>query len=196
MINNVDIRFVPALYSSSRGDARIDMLVLHYTATATLDECIAIFRDPHRRVSCHYIVDTDGQIVQMVYDQDCAWHCGVSRWRGRDRCNPWSLGIEIVNWGQLIMRDNACYCWPGAFTTPYTGPEPVFARGDWWAPYPDIQVEGVIELSRHLTERYDIPLQGIVRHSDIAPERKIDPGPAFPWRRYKSAMRSAINGRR
>ncbi len=188
----MSIPFIPAVYSSSRGSAAIDMLTLHYTATASLEACVALFRDPARRVSCHYIVGTDGQTVQMVCDQDCAWHCGVSRWKGRERLNPWSLGIEIVNWGRLVRREEQFFCWPDEYTVPYAGPAPVFARGDWWAPFPPSQVEQVIRLSGLLVERYRIPLPHIVRHSDIAPKRKIDPGPAFPWLSFKARMRHLI----
>jgi N-acetyl-anhydromuramyl-L-alanine amidase AmpD len=190
-----DIPFIPALFSSHRGDAVIDMLVLHYTDGPSLEHCVALFRNPARPVSCHYIVGLDGRIVQMVRDRDCAWHCGVSRWKGRSRCNPWALGIEIVNWGKLVQRAGRFYCWPDDYTTPYEGPAPVFAKDAWWAPYPAVQVERVTALSRHLVERYRIPLINIVRHSDIAPKRKIDPGPAFPWRRFKARMRATIQGR-
>ncbi len=182
------IHFTPALYHSSRDSARIDMLVLHYTDGPTLEECVAIFRDPERRVSCHYIVGLDGAVRQMVRDEDCAWHCGVSQWQGRDGCNPWSLGIEIVNCGRLEKRNGQFYRWPEKYTTPYAGLPPVWLEGNWWAPYPTAQFEQVINLSRCLVEAYRIPLSNIVRHSDIAPDRKIDPGPAFPWTGFTARM--------
>ena len=91
------IPFTPAIYHSSRGLAQIDMLVLHYTDGPSLEECVSIFSDPKKRVSCHYIVGIDGMVRQMVRDEDCAWHCGVSNWGDRDGCNSWSIGIEIVN---------------------------------------------------------------------------------------------------
>lgn len=189
------IPFIPAVYSSRREVAAIEALVLHYTATPSLEACVAIFRDPARRVSCHYVVGTDARTVQMVYDEDCAWHCGVSRWKNRERLNPWTLGIEIVNWGRLVSREEQFFCWPDEYTTPYTGLTPVFSRGGWWAPYTPCQIEQVIRLSSVLVERYRIPLDHIVRHSDIAPGRKIDPGPAFPWLSFKARMRYLINRR-
>ena len=164
------------------------MLVLHYTAGPSLDHCVAWFRNLTHPVSCHYIIGTDGKIVQMVYDHDCAWHCGVSRWKGRDRCNPWALGIEIANWGRLEQRAGRLYCWPDDYTLPYEGPLPVYAEGSWWATYPERQIDGVIALSRHLVQRYGIPIDNIVAHSDIAPERKIDPGPAFPWAMFRERL--------
>ena len=190
-----DIPFIPALYASSREDAPIDMLVLHYTDGPSLEDCIAIFQDPERRVSCHYIVGLDGTALQMVRDEDCAWHCGTSAWRGREGCNRWSLGIEIVNWGRLEKKDGSFYCWPEDYGMPYSGPSPVSAGGEWWAPYPSGQVEQVESLSGRLVERYRIPLDHIVRHSDIAPDRKIDPGPAFPWSAFKARMSQLIAGR-
>ena len=189
------IPFSPALYASSREDEQIDMLVLHYTDGPSLDECVAIFRDPDRRVSCHYIVGLDGTVLQMVRDEDCAWHCGTSSWRGREGCNRRSLGIEIVNWGRLKKENESFFCWPEDFSTPYDGPSPIAAEGDWWTPYPAGQVEQVVSLSGHLVERYKIPLDNVVRHSDIAPDRKIDPGPAFPWAEFKTGMAGVIAGR-
>ena len=189
------IPFYPALYASSREDEQIDMLVLHYTDGPSLDECVAIFRDPDRRVSCHYIVGLDGTLLQMVRDEDCAWHCGTSSWRGREGCNRRSLGIEIVNWGRLKKENGSFFCWPEDFSTPYGGPPPIAAEGDWWTPYPAGQVEQVVSLSGHLVERHKIPLDNVVRHSDIAPDRKIDPGPAFPWVEFKDSMAGVIAGR-
>ena len=191
----LDIPFIPALFSSSRGHGPIDMLVIHYTAGPTLEDCIGLFRNPDHPVSCHYIIGLDGATVQMVFDHDCAWHCGVSRWGDRDRCNPWALGIEIVNWGQLQQHEHRFYCWPDDYTTPYEGGSPVFLDNAWWAPYTHKQTEQVVNLSRTLIESYRIPLHLIVRHSDIAPDRKIDPGPAFPWETFKAQMRQTIHGR-
>lgn len=190
-----DMSFTPALYHTSRGTAHIDMLVLHYTDGPSLEECVSIFRDPDRRVSCHYIVGLDRAVRQMVRDEDCAWHCGVSQWRGRDGCNPWSLGIEVVNCGRLEKRNGQFFRWPEEYTTPYTGLPPVWLEGNWWAPYPPDQFEQVTNLSRRLVEGYRIPLVNIVRHSDIAPDRKIDPGPAFPWFEFTARMADAINAR-
>lgn len=166
----------------------IEMLVLHYTAGPSLEHCVNWFRNPAHPVSCHYIVGTDGDIVQMVYDHDCAWHCGASRWKDRERCNPWALGIEIVNWGLLERRDDRCYCWPDDYTMEYDGPDPVFLDHRWWQPYPAVQVERVIALSQYLIDRYHIPFDHVVAHSDIAPGRKIDPGPAFPWDLFRARL--------
>jgi len=189
------IPFNPALYFSSRESAPIEMLVLHYTDTPTLEECVSIFQDPDREVSCHYVVGDDGAILQMVRDKDCAWHCGASAWRGRERCNQWSLGIEIVNSGRLEKRDGVFYRWPDNYTAAYDGPPPRFIDGSWWAPYPELQMEKVADLSEKLVEQYRIPLDNVVRHSDIAPGRKIDPGPAFPWLEFKNQLNKLTGGR-
>ncbi len=190
-----EIPFIPALYASGREDEPIDMLVLHYTDGPSLEDCAAIFQDPKRRVSCHYIVGLDGAVLQMVRDEDCAWHCGASAWRGREGCNLRSLGIEIVNWGRLEKKNGRFCCWPERYGTPYRGLPPVSAEGDWWAPYPSGQIAQVESLSGRLVARYRIPLDHIVRHSDIAPGRKIDPGPAFPWEQFKARMAETIAGR-
>ena len=101
------------------------------------------------RVSAHFLVRRDGALVQFVSCAERAWHAGVSSWRGRARCNDYSLGIELE----------------GADDVPYT------AR----------QYAALAALLRALRRRY--PLEAAVGHSDVAPGRKTDPGPAFDWDR-------------
>ena len=177
----MNIPFIPALYSSTREDDVIDMLVMHYTAGPTVDDCIEIFRNPDRSVSCHYIVGLGGEVIQMVHDQDCAWHCGLSSWEGQEKCNSRALGIEIVNWGRLERKGTEYYAWPDEYGQPYSGLPPAYSEGGWWAPYPERQIDGVVALSMLLIDTHHIPLKNVVGHSEIAPGRKIDPGPLFPW---------------
>ncbi|MBK9114295.1 MAG: 1,6-anhydro-N-acetylmuramyl-L-alanine amidase AmpD [Betaproteobacteria bacterium] len=99
------------------------------------------------RVSAHFLVRRDGALVQFVSCAERAWHAGVSRWRGRARCNDFSLGIEL--------------------------------EGTDATPYATAQYRTLAALLRALRARY--PLGAAVGHSDVAPGRKTDPGPAFDW---------------
>jgi len=101
------------------------------------------------RVSAHFVVRRDGELLQFVPCTKRAWHAGVSSWRGRERCNDFSLGIELE----------------GADTIPYVS----------------VQYRVLARLLKALYRRYRF--RHVVGHSDIAPGRKTDPGPAFDWQR-------------
>lgn len=103
----------------------------------------------HLRVSAHFFIRRDGMLFQFVPCTERAWHAGVSSWRGRERCNDFSIGIELE----------------GADDIPYT----------------PAQYAVLAALLRGLRNRY--PIQAAVGHSDVAPGRKTDPGPAFDWDR-------------
>lgn len=131
------------------------MIVLHYTAAPLRESLNALCNGRARnRVSAHYLVAEDGTIYRLVDESRRAWHAGVSRWRGITDVNSASIGIEIVNLGhdrQGVAR-----------------------------PYPQRQIEAVIDLCLNLQARHDIV--DVVGHSDVAPGRKIDPGELFPWK--------------
>ena len=112
------------------------------------------------RVSAHLFIRRDGALIQFVDCADRAWHAGVSSWRGRPRCNDFSIGIELE----------------GADDIPYTGP----------------QYAALARATKALVRRYRI--EHIVGHSDIAPGRKTDPGPAFDWVRYARAVEPRRRG--
>ena len=133
--------------------ARIDTLVLHYTGMRSGEAAIARLRDPAAEVSSHYVVEEDGAVVRLVDETLRAAHAGISFWRGREMLNDTSIGIEIVNPGH-----------------------------EWgYRPYPAAQIDAVRELCLSILSRHPIPQVNIVGHSDIAPDRKQDPGELFPW---------------
>lgn len=136
----------------------IDMLVLHYTGMEDGPSALARMRLEEAQVSSHYMVDDNGDVYQLVPEEMRAWHAGRSSWQGDLDLNSRSIGIEIVNGGHNIPLADG--------TVP---------------PYTRAQIDAVIELSRDILSRNDIPQHRIVGHSDIAPDRKIDPGEHFPW---------------
>lgn len=136
-----------------------EMLILHYTEMLDGPTAVDWLCNPASQVSCHYVVAEDGALRQLVDDDRRAWHAGRSSWADLTDINSASIGIEIVNGGHR-------YGLP---------------------PFPDAQIEAVIALCRHLTERYDIRPKRILAHSDVAPARKRDPGERFPWQRLAAA---------
>ena len=135
------------------------VLVLHYTGMQTGEEALARLRDPEARVSSHYLVEEDGRVFRLVPEERRAWHAGVSFWRGRRNLNGDSIGIEIVNPGH-----------------------------EWgYRPFPDAQIAAVTALAADIRGRWDIEDRDIVGHSDIAPDRKDDPGELFPWKALAAA---------
>ncbi len=133
--------------------APVDMIVLHYTGMRTAAEAIDRLRDSSARVSSHYVVEEDGRIVGLVPEGRRAWHAGVSYWRGRSGLNDFSIGIEIVNPGhEHGYRD-----------------------------FPVLQMAAVCDLCLEIFSRHPVPARNVVAHSDIAPDRKEDPGERFDW---------------
>jgi N-acetylmuramoyl-L-alanine amidase len=130
------------------------MLLLHYTGLPTAAKAIEVLSRPDCKVSCHYVVDDDGRIIQMVSENKRAWHAGASFWAGETDINSASIGIEIQN--------------PG-----HQGGYPDF---------PASQMRAVIALSQDIIVRRGIPSPRVLAHSDVAPTRKIDPGEKFDWR--------------
>jgi N-acetylmuramoyl-L-alanine amidase len=142
--------------SPNLGDRRgkpIDALILHYTGMATGAGALARLTDSSSGVSCHYLVWEDGRIVQLVAEAARAWHAGRSFWAGEDDMNSVSIGIEMVNGGSI-------------------GGSP---------PYPAAQVDAVAALAKDICRRRGIAPHRVLGHSDIAPDRKDDPGAWFPW---------------
>lgn len=127
----------------------IDTIVFHCSAYE-LEEMIEVLQDS--KLSAHYIIGTDGKIVQLVPEEKRAWHAGVSFWRGAENINHRSIGIELSS--------------------------PTMGQNE----YTKIQIQNLCRLCKDIMMRHPaIISQNIVAHSDIAPSRKPDPGRAFPW---------------
>ncbi len=131
----------------------VDMLILHYTGMRTAREAIDRLCDPVAHVSSHYVVDEDGTVLRLVPEDRRAWHAGVSYWRGHTALNGRSVGIEIVNPGH-----------------------------EWgYRDFPALQMAAVCDLCLGVLSRHRIPPRNVVAHSDVAPDRKEDPGEKFRW---------------
>ncbi len=141
-------------------------------------------------MSAHYVIGENGSVIQMVEVAEKAWHAGASEFRGRPNVNEFSIGIELVNWGLLRRRRGIFYVWVGGYQTEYQGESPVYAGGEWWAPFTEMQYRILGELIGQIRVRYPlITPDRIVGHQDIALPRgrKIDPGLAFDWERVRKA---------
>lgn len=133
--------------------APVSLLVLHYTGMPDAASAINWLANPESKVSAHYVVTEDGQVIRMVAEDKRAWHAGKSHWRGKSDINSASIGIEIVNPGH-----------------------------EWgYRPFPDTQMHALVPLVHDIVRRYGITRGNVVGHSDIAPARKQDPGELFPW---------------
>jgi N-acetylmuramoyl-L-alanine amidase len=133
----------------------VDVLLLHYTGMVSGEGAVRWLCNPVSRVSSHYVVFEDGRTVRLVDEGRRAWHAGKSYWAGETDINARSVGIEIVNPGH-----------------------------EWgYRPFPETQMDALIELAQGILARHPIPKRNVVGHSDVAPARKQDPGELFDWRR-------------
>ncbi len=135
--------------------APVSILVLHYTGMKDAASAIERLTNAEAKVSAHYLIAEDGQVIKMVDEAKRAWHAGRSHWRGLKDLNSVSVGIEIVNPGH-----------------------------EWgYRPFPIAQIDALIPLVKDIMMRHKITRGNVVGHSDIAPARKEDPGELFPWER-------------
>lgn len=139
--------------------ADISMIVLHYTGMQSAQAALDRLADAAAKVSAHYVVAEDGQVVRMVAEDMRAWHAGRSEWRGMMDINSASIGIEIVNPGHEFG----------------------------YRPFPEQQMAAVESLVGDIARRYRVATAMVVGHSDIAPARKADPGELFDWPRLARA---------
>ncbi len=156
------LRFVdyPSPNHDPRAEGPIDILVMHYTGMKTAEEALARLCDPEAKVSSHYTIDCDGTVYRHVSEDRRARHAGVSYWAGVRDVNSRSIGIEIVNPGHEFG----------------------------YIPFAEPQIAALTDLSLEILARHPaIAPSRIVGHSDVAPNRKQDPGELFPWQRLAEA---------
>ncbi|MCC7252586.1 N-acetylmuramoyl-L-alanine amidase [Hyphomicrobium sp.] len=158
LIARPDSLLVADLYPSPNIEPRRpghkpSILILHYTGLPTVERALDVLSRPDCKVSCHYVVDEAGRIIQMVAEEARAWHAGVSSWAGETDVNSASIGIEIQNPGHMLGYPD----------------------------FPPAQMRAVAALARDIIRRHGIASERVLAHSDVAPGRKIDPGEKFDW---------------
>jgi N-acetylmuramoyl-L-alanine amidase len=164
-------------------DELVRLVVLHTTYMASDEAALARLTDPATEVSCHYYVARNGQITQLVTEEHVAWHAGKSRWvfptgEEIEGLNGHSIGIEIGN--------------AGPFGQAYPdGPPPEAEQNPDWStaePFPPIQLDALVALLKDILQRHGLGPEAVVGHHQIAPGRKSDPGPHFPWEALRAAL--------
>lgn len=137
----------------------VDFVVLHYTGMQSAEGALARLTDPAAKVSAHYVIGEEGRVYRLVAEEKRAWHAGVAYWRGVRDVNTRSLGIELVNPGHEFG----------------------------YRAFPDPQIEALVALLDDIATRHPFSPAGVIGHSDVAPQRKEDPGELFPWARLAAA---------
>ena len=150
---NIIFNYSPNFDTKKRKKEEIKFLIFHYTGMKSEVEAINKLTNNTSKVSSHYFIKNNGQILQLVPDLYIAWHAGISGWKKFKSLNKYSIGIEISN--------------PG--------------HGSKYKKFNKEQIKSVIKLSKLLIKRYKIKSKFILGHSDISPNRKKDPGEKFPW---------------
>jgi N-acetylmuramoyl-L-alanine amidase len=148
------LNYSPNFDPKKRKTNQIKFLIFHYTGMKTEKAAINRLTDIESRVSAHYLIKQNGEIITLVPDLYTAWHAGKSVWKNYSSLNKDSIGIEIVNPGHDIN----------------------------YKKFSKIQLAALVRLSKFLIKKYRINSKNILGHSDIAPERKKDPGEKFPWK--------------
>ncbi len=151
----LELQHTPSPNHGDRKGREVSLVVLHYTGMKTGGEALERLCSAEAGVSAHYLVEEDGRVFSLVPEYRRAWHAGVSSWAGEADINSVSVGIEIVN--------------PG--------------HEHGYRAFPKTQIESLIPLLRGICERHSIAKERVVGHSDVAPDRKEDPGELFPWDR-------------
>ncbi|WP_420403816.1 N-acetylmuramoyl-L-alanine amidase [Nisaea sp.] len=131
----------------------VDILLLHYTGMQSADAALDRLTDGQAKVSAHYLIAEDGSCWRLVEEERRAWHAGVASWGGATDINARSIGIELVNPGHQFG----------------------------YRPFPALQMDSLTALCRDILARHPIQPARVLGHSDVAPERKEDPGELFDW---------------
>lgn len=190
LLYNDDDTPIPFVASPNVGGAlQPEYLVIHFTAGRSIQSSIDWFCRPQAKASAHLVVGRDGSITQLVPFNKVAWHAGVSHWARRDGLNQFSFGIELDNAGKLHREGDTWRAWFGGEVPQQEVIEAVHkneTQSAGWQTYTENQIQNSLEVSNLLAREYD--LKDVVGHEDIAPGRKVDPGPAFPMNSFRAKV--------
>ena len=156
MSGKIITNYSPNFSSNTRNPKNIKFLVFHYTGMRSEKNAINKLTDEKSKVSSHYFIKRNGEIILMVPDLYIAWHAGVSKWKKFSFLNKYSVGIEISNRG----------------------------HGNGYQQFTKKQIQSLIRLSKSIIKKYKLKKCNILGHSDIAYNRKKDPGEKFPWKLF------------
>jgi N-acetylmuramoyl-L-alanine amidase len=154
MAVKTSLNYSPNFNPKKRKANQIKFLIFHYTGMRTEKAAIKRLIDLNSGVSSHYLIKQTGEILTLVPDLYIAWHAGRSKWKKYESLNKNSIGIEITNPGHSFG----------------------------YKKFPKQQILSLIKLTKFLISKYKINKKNILGHSDIAPDRKKDPGEKFPWK--------------
>ncbi len=142
-------------FSSRKSAKKISSIIIHYTGMKSFDQAFQRLIDERSEVSSHYLISRSGKVFKLVEHKYAAWHAGISKWANFVNLNKNSIGIELENKGHQYGYQN----------------------------YTNKQILSLIKLLKILKSKFNINNKNIIGHSDIAPDRKIDPGEKFPWKK-------------
>ena len=153
------MKIVKQIYSINfdkfqRSQKKIIYVIFHYTGMVSEKKAIERLANKGSKVSCHYFIQRNGTIINMVPDKFVAWHAGLSCWKNHKNLNDRSIGIEIQNSGLANKNEG----------------------------FSIKQIKSLLILSKILQKKYKIKSKNFLGHSDISPSRKKDPGKKFPWK--------------
>ena len=161
------------------------VIIMHYTADTSATGAISWLSNSAARASAHLVIDRDGKVTQLVPFNLKAWHAGSSSFRGRSGVNSFSVGIELVNGGKLSAIDDD---YQVTWSKRYVPRDQVgFHDGVPWHDYTEEQLESALHICRALVAAYPTIID-MTGHEDIAPGRKIDPGPLFPMASFRMKL--------
>ncbi len=146
--------YSPNFEIKKRKVSQVKFIIFHYTGMKNEKKAISKLNDYRSKVSCHYLIKNNGEILTLVPDLYTSWHAGVSRWKKFKFLNKNSIGIEISNPGHDFK----------------------------YKKFSKKQIFSILKLSKFLIKKYKIKSANFLGHSDIAPDRKKDPGEKFPWK--------------
>ena len=153
-VKKMSTNYSPNFDLQKRSKKNIKYIIYHYTGMKSDKSAIRRLTNFNSKVSCHYYINKNGNLIQMVPDLYIAWHAGKSKWKNEELLNKTSIGIEISN--------------PG--------------HENGYKTFKIKQIKCLIKISKLLIKKYTIKKENILGHSDIAPLRKKDPGENFPWK--------------
>ena len=185
--DNTQVPYKPSPNRGGKIDPRF--LVMHFTAGRNFESSLAWLTNPLAKASAHIIIGRDGKITQMVPFNVKAWHAGQSSWLNLTGMNNHSIGIELDNAGKLQRFGGDWLAWFGEV---YQNNEVLEATHKFeddpagWHTFPSIQIETAVKVAATIVNHYE--LEDIIGHDDVAPYRKVDPGPAFPLASFRSKV--------